>query len=309
METGVGRIIEAVGQLIYFSDFEAGPFIGTVRHRQETRKAVRSRTHRVHRPGAVGLVVRVPPCHPARLGDLVDEPELGEALGRQRVAGQRELHHHVVRHAPRQAQERPARGHQRALGLGYPQFRPPGGHQQVACQGDLQSARHREALDRRDQRLARRTLSDPREAAVSEPRRLAADERPQVHARAEEAAGAREHAHRKGVVPVQLIERSRHPSRQSGVDRVPYLGPVERYQQDVLPPLRQHGRGAVGGGHCGRGGSGVIRAHCSSSLVGLVQRIRRPAPRHAARRVCRPTPSHAPALAPPISPALSAGAS
>ena len=66
----------------------------------------------------------------------------------------------------------------------------------------------REALDRGDQRLARGALGDAGEAAVAEPRRLALDERAEVHAGAEEAARAGEHADRQAVVAVELVERA-----------------------------------------------------------------------------------------------------
>ena len=53
----------------------------------------------------------------ARLGQAVDEADLGAALGADRVAGQGHLHRQVVRHPLRQAQQRAAGRDQRALGL------------------------------------------------------------------------------------------------------------------------------------------------------------------------------------------------
>ena len=98
----------------------------------------------------------------AGLGEAVDEPELVEALGGERVAGQRQLHDDVVGHPPRQAQQRAAGGDERALGLGDAHLRALRGDDQVAGQRDLHAARHREALDRGDQRLARGALGDAR---------------------------------------------------------------------------------------------------------------------------------------------------
>ena len=103
------------------------------------------------------------------LGEAVDHAELVEALGGHRVAGERQLHHHVVGHPPRQAQQRAAGRHQRALGLGDAQLGALRRNDQVAGERDLHAARDREALDRRDQRLARGPLGDAREAAVPEP--------------------------------------------------------------------------------------------------------------------------------------------
>ena len=127
----------------------------------------------------------------AGLGEAVDETELVEALGGQRVAGEGQLHDDVVGHPPGQAQQRAAGGDERALGLGDPHLGALGGDDQVAGERDLHAAGDGEALDRRDQRLARGALGDAGEAAVAEPGRLALDERAEVHARAEEAAGAR----------------------------------------------------------------------------------------------------------------------
>ena len=92
----------------------------------------------------------------AGLGQAVDDAELVEALGGHRVAGERQLHDDVVGHAPRQPQQRAAGGHERALGLGDPHFGALGGDDQIAGERDLHAAGDGEALDRRDQRLARR---------------------------------------------------------------------------------------------------------------------------------------------------------
>ena len=180
----------------------------------------------------------------AGLGEAVDDAELVEALGGQRVAGERELHDHVVGHPPGQAQQRAAGGDQRALGLGDAQLGALGGDDQVAGERDLHAAGDGEALDRGDQRLARGALGDAGEAAVAEPGRLAADERAQVHAGAEEAAGAGEHADRQRVVAVELVQRARDARGDGGVDGVAHLGAVERDQQDVAAPLGEHGGSA-----------------------------------------------------------------
>ena len=89
--------------------------------------------------------------------------------------------------------------------------------------------------------LTRRALGDAREAAVPEPGRLALHERAEVHARAEEAARAGEHADRQAVVAVELVERAGDALGERGVDGVSHLGPVERDQQDVAPPLGEDG--------------------------------------------------------------------
>ena len=95
------------------------------------------------------------------------------------------------------------------LASGIPIFAPLAATIRSQDERDLQAPRDGEALDRRDQRLARGALGDPAEAAVAEPRRLALDERAEVHAGAEVAAGAGEHADRQLVVGVELVQRAR----------------------------------------------------------------------------------------------------
>ena len=70
---------------------------------------------------------------------------------------------------------------------------------------------------------------------------LALDERAEVHARGEEAAGAGEHADGQAVVAVELIERAGDALGERGVDGVAHLGPVERDQQDVAASLGEDG--------------------------------------------------------------------
>src|SRR2546423_10397184 len=82
----------------------------------------------------------------AGLGQAVDDAQLVSALGVDRVAGERQLHRHVVRNSARDAQERAAGGDEAALRLRDAQTRPAGGDDQVAGQGDLEPAGHGEAL-------------------------------------------------------------------------------------------------------------------------------------------------------------------
>ena len=160
---------------------------------------------------------------PAALGQAVDQPELVGALGRDRVAGQRQLHRDAVGDAARQAHERAAGRDERALDLRDPELGLAGGDDEVAGQRDLEPAGHREALDGGDERLARRALDDAREAAVADPRALAGHEGLEVHARAEARAGAGDDADREVAVGVELVERRRHPFGQRQVDRVARL--------------------------------------------------------------------------------------
>ncbi len=142
-------------------------------------------------------------------GHAVDQAQLVGPLGGDRVAGQGQLHGHVVGDASRQVQQGPACSHQAALGLGDAELGPGGRHHQVAGQRNLQTAGHGKALDGRDQRLARSALGDPGEATVAHPRPFAGHERLQVHARAEAAPGTGQDADRERVVCVQLVERAR----------------------------------------------------------------------------------------------------
>ena len=100
-----------------------------------------------------------------------------------------------------------------ALDLGDAEAGVARGDDQVADERDLEAAGDGEALDRRDQRLRGGALRDPGEAAVPDVRALAGDERLQVHAGAERAAGAGEHADPQLVVAVELVERGGHARR------------------------------------------------------------------------------------------------
>ena len=140
----------------------------------------------------------------------------------------------------------PRGGEDRALGLGDAHFGALGSDDQIAGERDLEATGEREALDRGDQRLTRGALGDAREAAVAVPGGLALDERAEIHARAEEAAGAGEHAHRQAVVGVELLERVADAFGERRVDGVSHLGPVERDQEDVAAPLGEDGLGGNG---------------------------------------------------------------
>src|SRR5512133_2899919 len=177
----------------------------------------------------------------AALGQTVDQPQLVGALGRDRVAGQRQLHRDAVGDAARQAQERARGRDERALELGDPELGLAGRDDEVAGERDLEPAGHREALDRSDQRLARAALDDAGEAAVADPRALAGDEGLEVHARAEARAGALDDADREVAVGVELVERRRHPFGQRQVDRVARFGTVERDEQDAVAALGEDG--------------------------------------------------------------------
>ena len=99
-------------------------------------------------------------------------------------------------------------------------------------------------------------LGDPGEAAVPEPRRLALDERAEVHPRAEEAAGAGEDADGERVVGVELVQRAADALGDRGVDGVADLRAVERDEQDGAAPLGQDG--GRGGGDVGHGAAAYL---------------------------------------------------
>src|SRR5206468_7269325 len=99
---------------------------------------------------------------------------------------------------------------------------------QVTRERDLEAARHGEALDRGDQRLARGALDDAGEAAVADPGALPGDERLEVHAGREALARAGEHADLELLGVVELVEGVGDPLGEIAVDRVARLRPVER---------------------------------------------------------------------------------
>ena len=95
-------------------------------------------------------------------------PTRVRALGGDRVAGQRQLHREAVRDPPRQPHQRAAGRHEPALDLRDAELGVARGDDQVARERDLEAAGDREALDRRDDRLApagaarsRRTRGSP----------------------------------------------------------------------------------------------------------------------------------------------------
>ena len=103
----------------------------------------------------------------ARLGEAVDDAQsscarsasIGSPVSASSIAS-------VVGHARGRRSSAPRGGHERALDLRDAELGARGGDDQVAGQRDLEAARDREALDRGDERLARRALDDAREAAA-----------------------------------------------------------------------------------------------------------------------------------------------
>ena len=170
------------------------------------------------------------------------------ALRVDELAGERQLHGHVVGDAPGESDQPAGDRHQRALDLGQPEASVARRRHQVAGQDDLEPQRHRVSLHGRDQRLARRSLDDPARAAPLDVGALAGHERLQVHAGAERAAGAGDHPGAELVVAVQLVHRGGDPLGRGPVDGVARLGPVERDEQDVLAPLGEDWVGHGGGG-------------------------------------------------------------
>jgi hypothetical protein len=161
------------------------------------------------------------------------------ALGVHRIAGEQHLHRGAVADALRQAQDRAAAGDERALDLREPEPRPARRDDEVAGQRHLEAARHREALDRRDDRLARRLADDAGEAALAQRHRLAGDERLEVHAGAEPLAGAGDDRDRHVVRAVEVVQGVRDALGHRPVDRVAGIGAVDRDQQDAVAALRQ----------------------------------------------------------------------
>ena len=117
-----------------------------------------------------------PPAPPPGSVSRLTIPISCRALGADRVAGEGELHRQVVRDPARQPQQRAGGGDQPALDLGDAEARVARGHDQVARERDLEPAGQRVALDRGDQRLARRRARrcrrsrGPRRTAARRPR-------------------------------------------------------------------------------------------------------------------------------------------
>ena len=119
-----------------------------------------------------------------------------------------------------------------------PSLAPARRDDQVAGERDLQAAGDGEALDRGDQRLARRRAATiPAKPRSPTPRALARDERLEVHPGAEALARAGEDADAQLVVAVELVERRGDALGERAVDRVARVGAVERDEQDAVAAL------------------------------------------------------------------------
>jgi len=97
---------------------------------------------------------------------------------------------------------------------GSPKRRAFAGDDHIAGQRDLQAAGDGEALDRRDQRLARRALHDAREPAAADRGSLAIEEGFEIHPGAESLPSADEHANGEAVGLIQRVHRGRQAVRQ-----------------------------------------------------------------------------------------------
>jgi hypothetical protein len=128
------------------------------------------------------------------------------------------------------------------LTSGIPRRRAAGGDDEVARQRDLQAARDREALDRGDERLVGRALGEASEAAALDVGALAADERLEVHAGREVAAGAGEDPHLELGLAVELLQAGRDALGEREVDGVASVGPVQRDDEDAVAALGEDGR-------------------------------------------------------------------
>ena len=142
----------------------------------------------------------------AGFGHHVDEAPRLTLFGGEAVTGQREFECLLVRNALLQAQQPAARGHQAALDLGDAELRGARRHDQVGGEHDLGAAGQRVALDRGDQRLARRPLGEA-DAPAGNRDDLTGGEGLQVHARAEVAARAGDHRDRQVRAVVEFVDR------------------------------------------------------------------------------------------------------
>ena len=118
-------------------------------------------------------------------------------------------------------------------------------HDQVGGQRQLHPAGQPVALDRRDQRLDRRTFGEPHSAALDDDV-LAARERLEVHAGAEGAARAGHDADRQAVLAVEPVHGVGQPLADRGIHRVLGLGPVDGDDQDAVALFDQDDFFALG---------------------------------------------------------------
>ena len=177
----------------------------------------------------------------ARLRDAVHQPQLGAALGGNRVAGEGQLHRHVVGDPARQAQQRAARRHQAAL-------RPP---------GSRASRPWRPRSGRRPEpprgRRPPRSPRSPRSPACSAARwAIPAKPRPSTYGLSPATNAFRSMPAQKPfpapvriadaelVVAVELVEPGGHAVGQRGVHRVAGVGPVEGDHEGAPAALGQH---------------------------------------------------------------------
>ncbi len=180
--------------------------------------------------------------------DLVDQAPL-ERVGRtHRLAGEDQLHRDLARQVVDDAEDATGRGDESALDLGQPELRTFLRHHQVAGEGQFRAAAQRGAVDRRDGRLVDVVVDIAREtplAVVGVEEVLASRDRLEIGSGAEGFTGAGDdHSAHLGVV-LRFLERVTHRGAEGAVDGVAGLGPVQRDDEDVAPPLGESGGGAT----------------------------------------------------------------
>ena len=174
------------------------------------------------------------------LGQAVDQAQLGGALSEDRLAGERQLHRHVVGQRARQAQQRAAGGHERALDLGDAELARHGRRRS----GRTPSATSRPPATAKPSIAAISGLTDARRTMPAKPRSPTQGRSPVTNAFRSMPAQKPLPAPVSTPTlspssPSSSIERRGDALGQRQVDGVARVGAVERDQQHALASLGQ----------------------------------------------------------------------
>jgi hypothetical protein len=185
---------------------------------------------------------------------VADQPHLVRPPPADRLAGDEHLHRHRPRDLPGQSHGRPRHGEQAPLHLAHGDLRALGRDPDVERLQDLDPAGVAVALDGGDDRR-------PRPEVLEEPLvdqgdvladallelvlgGLARRERPhepvEVGAGREVTAGAGHDRRPHVVVGVDHVPCLAQPAEGLGVERVAFVGPVERDRDDVAVPFHEY---------------------------------------------------------------------
>src|SRR5207249_6259128 len=170
----------------------------------------------------------------AGIDEPLDQPELQRLRGRHRPPSEDEVERAALAEHPRQADRPEVDQWHAEPAVEHPERGASAGHAQVTPQSQLQAARDRVALDRRDHRLVELHARRSHRALASggEPGGPALRHLLEVEAGAEIASCSGEDRHRQRVVRFESLEAGDQLRGGGGVDGVAGAGTVDGHDGD-----------------------------------------------------------------------------